>query len=394
MENINLIADIDVLEKTAKKKYPVEFAGEGKIYFKIWIVNLLLSIITLGVYSAWAKVRTRRYFYGCTTIDNAAFEYHATPMMILKGRLIAVAFFMISISISYFFPFIDPAVFLILILIAPWVIWCSISFNARMTSYRNIRFGLTGKSTKLYLYLVIIPLTPLFLSLLFVYLSSAFSSAGVELTELGKEAAVGAGLIGASTLYIYLSWPWVQQRTTMHVLNHRSYGQSIFNIQTTARKYYGIYLEIVVLGIFMSIAYFVIALVVSLFAGSLVHSLSTIVTILIMLPLFFLAKAYLQTRIRNYVMQNLSLEKKITFRSELQTLKLVKIYLINTVTILFTLGLAYPWAMIRLNRYKLETITLVSDTDLNDYISHSQSQQNALGEELGEAFDLDLDLGF
>nr|WP_257713229.1 YjgN family protein [Vibrio neptunius] len=38
----------------------------------------------MGIYSAWAKVRTKRYFYGNTYVDNDNFEYHAVPMQILK----------------------------------------------------------------------------------------------------------------------------------------------------------------------------------------------------------------------------------------------------------------------------------------------------------------------
>jgi hypothetical protein len=45
---------------------PFEFRGEAREYFRIWIVNLALGIVTLGVYSAWAKVRSERYFYGNT----------------------------------------------------------------------------------------------------------------------------------------------------------------------------------------------------------------------------------------------------------------------------------------------------------------------------------------
>ena len=43
-----------------------EFTGSGSEYFKIWIVNVLLTIVTLGIYSAWAKVRRLRYFYNNT----------------------------------------------------------------------------------------------------------------------------------------------------------------------------------------------------------------------------------------------------------------------------------------------------------------------------------------
>ena len=44
----------------------IQFTGSGSEYFKIWIVNVLLTIVTLGIYSAWAKVRRLRYFYNNT----------------------------------------------------------------------------------------------------------------------------------------------------------------------------------------------------------------------------------------------------------------------------------------------------------------------------------------
>ena len=72
---------------------PFEFRGEGKVYFRIWVVNALLSIITLGVYSAWAKVRSNRYFYSHLYLDGTSFEYLANPVSILKGRVLAVTLF-------------------------------------------------------------------------------------------------------------------------------------------------------------------------------------------------------------------------------------------------------------------------------------------------------------
>ena len=47
-----------------------QFKGRAGEYFRIWIVNTLLSVVTLGVYSAWAKVKRLRYFYGSTFLDG------------------------------------------------------------------------------------------------------------------------------------------------------------------------------------------------------------------------------------------------------------------------------------------------------------------------------------
>src|SRR5690348_8005620 len=67
-----------------------EFTGRGGEYFRIWIVNLALTIITLGIYSAWAKVRRLQYFYRNTTLYGSSFDYHGDPIAILKGRIIGV----------------------------------------------------------------------------------------------------------------------------------------------------------------------------------------------------------------------------------------------------------------------------------------------------------------
>ena len=72
----------------ARTPFPFQFNGQAGEYFKIWIVNILLTILTLGIYSAWAKVRRKRYFYGNTLLQDTAFEYLAQPIQILKGRRI------------------------------------------------------------------------------------------------------------------------------------------------------------------------------------------------------------------------------------------------------------------------------------------------------------------
>ena len=71
----------------------VKFHGEGKTYFGIWLTNLLLTILTFGIYGAWAKVRTQQFMLGSIEMDGHRLRYHAKPMQILVGRLIAITFF-------------------------------------------------------------------------------------------------------------------------------------------------------------------------------------------------------------------------------------------------------------------------------------------------------------
>src|SRR5437868_4613813 len=99
--------DLAVLPRPAEHEkvlHNFEFRGSGGEFFRIWIVNIALTLVTLGFYSAWAKVPPRRYFYGNIFVAGHSFDYHASPVRILIGRMIAVLLFGVSqlASISVF----------------------------------------------------------------------------------------------------------------------------------------------------------------------------------------------------------------------------------------------------------------------------------------------------
>jgi hypothetical protein len=64
-------ADALLSQEKTPAATPFQFTGRAGEFFKIWIVNVLLTIVTLGIYSAWAKVRTTGYFYSHTRLDIA-----------------------------------------------------------------------------------------------------------------------------------------------------------------------------------------------------------------------------------------------------------------------------------------------------------------------------------
>jgi len=123
------------------ERHRPQFSGRTGEYFGIWFVNLLLSIVTLGIYSAWAKVRTQRYFYGNTRLAGASFDYLADPISILKGRLIAYAF-VISLGLSArFSPLLYAVLFLTMVAAMPLAMVLSLRFRARNSAWRGVTFG-------------------------------------------------------------------------------------------------------------------------------------------------------------------------------------------------------------------------------------------------------------
>ena len=74
------------------ERHPIEFTASGSEYFRIWIVNLLLIVVTLGIYLPWAKVRKLKYFYSNTWVGGDALDFHGEPVKMLRGTLIAAGF--------------------------------------------------------------------------------------------------------------------------------------------------------------------------------------------------------------------------------------------------------------------------------------------------------------
>jgi uncharacterized membrane protein YjgN (DUF898 family) len=141
-------------QKELQKTTPIIFEGKTSEYFGIWIVNLLLSIVTLGIYSAWAKVRRKKYFYNNTLIENVGFDYHAKPISILKGRLIAVALLVVA-AIN---PILQSLVFLLIFIALPWLVVRGSIFNSRNSSHRGLRFDFIGTVGKAVRVFIVLPL--------------------------------------------------------------------------------------------------------------------------------------------------------------------------------------------------------------------------------------------
>ena len=138
--------DVAPPDDSAERRYPVEFTASAGEYFRIWVVNLALTVVTLGIYSAWAKVRKRRYFYGHTRIAGEAFEYRARPIAILKGRLIAVAALAAYYAAGQFAPLYQLLLWIPFVIFGPWLLVRSLAFNAYHTAHRNVRLGFRGTS--------------------------------------------------------------------------------------------------------------------------------------------------------------------------------------------------------------------------------------------------------
>jgi len=117
------------------------------------------------------------------------------------------------------------------------------------------------------------------------------------------------------------------------------------------------------------------------------------VTYLLMILVGMFVFAYSFTRQRNYIFANSNLDQQINFASSLRARDMAWILISNLLLIIFTLGLALPWTKVRMARYLMENTHANTEAGFEHYITQAQEAQSALGEQIGDAFDVDVGIG-
>jgi len=315
------------------------FTGSGGEYFRIWITNLLLTILTVGIYSAWAKVRRNRYFYRNTRLADAAFDYHATPRTILRGRLLAALAFLVYSVTTHMHPASTGVFVLLFFLILPWLVVRAMTFRARNTSYRNIRFDFARN-----------------------YRGAIGVYAGMPLLLIPT-----LGLV----------YPELVRRQKAFVVANSRFGTTPFAFHARSGAFY---------RIFALAALLVVLLVV---AGFLLGMTYRPLGYAVGAGLYLVLIAYMSASLGNLVYNSTTLGPH-ALHSRLEERKLFWIYLTNTLVIIATLGLYLPWAHVRLAHYRAASLELLPGGDLGAFVGQSMEKVASTGEEMSELFDVDI----
>lgn len=382
---------------------PFQFTGKGLEYFRIWIVNLCLTVATLGIYSAWAKVRNLCYFYGNTWLDEHSFDYLADPVKILKGRLIAVAFLVIYSLSWQFYPRAGMLLLAVGLFLIPFILVAAAAFNMRYSSYRNIRFYMERDYAGAYrMFLVplglILLLTWAGYSLLdFTELLTEIEDEEGNTIEVSKSDFLPSLLLFAVTPFI----PYLDYVRARFIVSHAHYGRKRAQFGAGIWGFYRIY--IIALLLFFAIT-FLAAVFISLVIGVYVMLTGTqdaqsmaehwfpllVIGLIFFYMMLFLANGYLGARRRNLIYGNTSFDG-IRLHSNLKVLPLSWLYLSNTVAIILSLGMLIPWAKVRMARY-VAACTELEAKSLDDITAASDEERGALGEEMADSFDIDIGL--
>lgn len=344
-----------VIAEPALESHAFLFHGNEREYFRIWIVNTLLTLLTGGVFAAWAKVRKRRYFRGSTELLGHRFDYRADPWRILIGNIIVAILFVAYAVVGEVYMPVRVAAFGIAVLLLPWIVVRALAFNAHNTTYRGLRFYFRSTyAVAAYTYLVQFLLVVLSLGLLYPR--------------------------------------WMRNRREFVVGNHRL-GSAYFHFTAPAGTFYVAYIVggAMIFGAAILGGFITTALQAS--SGNKVAALTDLLPfVLIYATMFFISKHYIYARLFNHVWNHTRLDDH-RFRANLAVGGWLKLQLKNLVAIIGTAGLFYPFAAIRSARYALDSLQLVPVGKPIETIERLGRQEgSAIGETAGEFIGLDLGL--
>lgn len=333
----------------APERYGFEFTASANEYFKIWIVNLFLTIITLGIYAAWAKVRTRRYIWANTILAGHPFTFHGKPAAILKGNLIIAGMFIAYIALKKFEPIVAGGLFIVFGFVFPFLVYKSLRFNAHNTSYRNIRFRFLGR-----------------------------------LKDSYETYLLFAGILPCTLFIFFPAWQFYKKK---YFFSNLAYGTTHSSFSGRKGPFYKAYFFASILGVaafmffsWVSSYWFDRA---SVSAGASPGALKMLYTFFFT---SFLAAAILytlQAAIYSLTMNHCWSETRLgtlRFRSTFTARGLVFIRITNIAAVILSLGLLVPWAKIRRLRYILENLSVVATQDLNAFRGAPESDLSALGD--------------
>jgi uncharacterized membrane protein YjgN (DUF898 family) len=406
---------------TTETRHRFAFSGKGGEYFGIWIVNILLSIITIGIYSAWAKVRRLQYFHRNTQVAGSSFDFHARPIDILKGRLIAFGAYLAFIGLSKLSVTASVVLALLLFAVIPYFAYKSLRFRYRNSSWRQIRFNFRGKVPGAYGAFFGWPLAALFSAYTLVPISHHQATA----YTLGN-AALGATpaafsariwdfykvyfktvglflllmLLVAAPIWLAaskMSIPWKAILQSAAIESPQPYSalakQPTAPIETEAKAaaetanakdageakepdeeeekqdddaaaanippYFKAMFPLLIVGFY-------------LFA-------------------FLAIGPYFSARIGNVIWNGTRLGP-MRFESTLSARRLSFITITNWLGIIFTLGFFKPFAAVRMAKYRAESLCLVAVGPIAVHAQVAAGNVNARGEEIAEMFDVDIGL--
>jgi uncharacterized membrane protein YjgN (DUF898 family) len=384
------------------KTYPLEFTGSGGEYFRVWLGNLLLTVLTLGFYTPLARRRTAQYFYGHTLVAGSPLEFTAQTRRMLVGFILFVALYASAKIAAQTGQDNMMAVMMIGgAVLAPYFWGNAMRFRFNATRWRGVRLQFTATWGEVYRASL-----PAFL------IALVWMGATVQISErvgknktLGSAAAVVGIFFAAVVIAVLCAIRLEYNYKSLMVARGRIGGQP-----GRWKPRFGDFVRIwlATVGVFLGAVLLVGAALAATVGGSvavlhaligakdggLMAVLMVIVMVFAILFLLFLAsapaRAYREARMFQMVWSNIGVSQMARFKCGLRPWSFVGLRVKNVLLSLLTLGFYRPFARVSEYRMKSQSVTLYVKGGLDQLAGQLAREEAAVGDAIADAVGLEL----
>ena len=377
------------------EEYRFEFQGTAFQYFRIWFVNTLLSVITLGIFSPWAKVRKYRFFYGNTYLNDENFSYNARPLAILISRIIVVVVLIGGLSWAGEAVVTNVLFTLVLAILLPFATVRAHSFNSRVSSYRNVPFNFVTKGAYLKYVLAFAPYMLITIAIYILFPETLRAETDEEFAVF-----ISAFLFSTAT-YVIFFFPWCVRFFHRTKGSHHCWGQLRADFNPSSLLVYSISIYIAFFtGFFF---WWFLIMLMSGFETNMLNYIYTTASLdsseLLYLGGFiflFILLSFIIVIVMIFRLywQGLVLPGGGRIRCEFKTADFVlRITLVNFILTIISLGLLHPWAKVRKARFLAKNMVVMLPANTFNEAVNQNKDGSPLGEEAADASGFEFDVG-
>jgi uncharacterized membrane protein YjgN (DUF898 family) len=137
------------------ESYRFRYHGEGSEFFILLLKNVFLTLITLGIYAAWAKTARRKYIWGHIDLHGQRLMYTGTGAELFAGYLKVAMAYLIIVGVPSVVGHlggkgaqlvVQGALGIAVLILVPYAIFWSRAYLLSRTSWRGIRLGMVGSA--------------------------------------------------------------------------------------------------------------------------------------------------------------------------------------------------------------------------------------------------------
>jgi uncharacterized membrane protein YjgN (DUF898 family) len=379
------------------QRLPVRFVGSGSEFFRIWIVNLLLTLVTLGLYYPFAKARRLRYFHAATEVGGQPLAFHADPWKMFRGYVLVALMLAAYSGAGQFSALAGGIAFLIVAALWPALWHSSLRFRLANTSWRGLRFRYTGTRRQAYQVMA----APILLFVAFALLAwwaTPAAPAQPPSTPPAPPDALAVVVAFLPLLLMLLGLP-----ALLWLLKRQQHGHYALGAEHTAfsvglGRFYGFWLRSAGVALLVALGFAALivggGLLLGLGGGAAMAApmLMVVGVMLVYLVAFALIGGHFTARLQNLVW-NGTASAQLRFESRLRARDLARLWFGNTLLMIVTLGLYFPFAQVASARLRLSAVSVLSTIDPEQLMATASAvDESAAGDAAGDLFGFDIGL--